>query len=94
MPLLSDPGFDTYRTYGFGRARVGRLVLSPALWLASARLLLRGGRPRLPREDVFELGGDALVDANGRIAWIHRSTAPNDRPSSDELLRRLGELNV
>jgi hypothetical protein len=92
VPLLSDPNWSTYRAYGLGRASLARFLLSPRLWLAYAGLLLRGSRPRRPTEDVHELGGDVLVDAEGGLVWIHRSESALDRPSPDEILRRVQAL--
>jgi hypothetical protein len=90
--LLTDPSWHTYRAYGLGRASIARLLLSPRLWLAYAALLLKGRRPARPTEDVHELGGDALVDAEGNLAWIHRSASVDDRPSPAEILRRVEAL--
>lgn len=92
VPLVSDPTWLTYRAYGLGRGSLARLLLSPRLWLAYARLLLRARRPKRPTEDVHELGGDVLVDAEGGLAWIHRSESAVDRPSPAEILRRVEAL--
>jgi hypothetical protein len=92
VPLLSDATWSSYRAYGLGRASLVRLLLSPRLWLAYARLLLTGKRPRRPTEDVHELGGDVLIDAEGGLAWIYRSTNADDRPAPDEIERRVEAL--
>jgi peroxiredoxin len=86
MPVLSDPEWSAYRSFAFGRAGVRETVLAPRHWLAYARLIAKGRRPERPRQDVFELGGDVLLDASGRIVWIYRSRVPDDRPSADEIL--------
>lgn len=85
--VLRDPDRDAYRAFGFGRARLSRV------WgLRAARRyaeLVRAGRwrdLRLPREDTRQLGGDVVIDPEGRIVWIHRGAGPEDRPSVDELL--------
>ena len=90
--LLSDPSWSTYRAYGLERGSSLRLLLSPGLWFAYARLLARGRRPSRPAEDVLELGGDVIVDRDGRIAWIHRPRGITDRPRAAELARRLAAL--
>ena len=92
IPLLSDPSWSTYRDYGLQRGRPWKLAFSPRLWLRYAGLLLRGRRPSRPTENVFELGGDALVDHEGRLAWIHRSENVLDRPSVGEILEQLHAL--
>jgi hypothetical protein len=92
VPLLTDPAWSTYRAYGLGRASLARFLLSPRLWLAYARLLLTGRRPRRPTEDVHELGGDALVDAESGLAWIYRSRNADDRPTPAEILYQVEAL--
>ena len=38
-------------------------------------------RMRRVHEDTLQLGGDAVVDADGRLAWVQRSRGPEDRPT-------------
>lgn len=90
--LLADPSWSTYRAYGLRRGGRGDVWLSPPTWLAYARLVARGRRLRLPRQDVYELGGDVLVDREGRIAWAYRSRHPADRPPVAEILRQADAL--
>lgn len=92
MPLLSDPGWTLYRRYGFERGRWWRLLFSPSTWTAALRELRGGGLRGRPTEDVFELGGDALVDRDGVLRWIYRSGHAADRPSPAEILGRARAL--
>lgn len=85
MTVLVDEDRRSYRAYGFGRGSV-RTVWGPKVWLAYARLLVAGRRVRRPVEDTLQLGGDVVVGRDGRIAYVFRSTDPDDRPSVDELL--------
>jgi len=32
-----------------------------------------------------QFGGDALLDAGGRVAWVYRSRGPEDRPTIDQI---------
>ena len=48
---------------------------------------------RRPTEDTRQLGGDVVVDRDGRLAYLFRSSEPDDRPAVDELvdaIRRCG----
>jgi hypothetical protein len=56
--------------------------------------LLRGWGPRRPGpgEDVLQLGGDFLLGSDGRVVFAYRGADRSDRPSVDELLRRLRAL--
>jgi len=90
--LLSDPGWTTYRAYGLRRGRRRDVWLSLPTWRAYARLVARGRRLHVPRQDVYELGGDVLVDREGRIAWAYLSRHPADRPPVAEILRQVDAL--
>lgn len=85
VPIESDPERVRYRQLGFGRGRVARVWLDPRVWRRYAALLRRGERLRAPEQDTLQLGGDAFVDADGRVVWVYRSKGPDDRPSFDEI---------
>jgi hypothetical protein len=89
VPLLADPAWKAHDAYGFRRGSLADAWLSPETWAAYARLVRRGARPRRPRQDPRRLGGDVVVDPQGRVAWTYRSRSPADRPSIDEVLRQL-----
>jgi len=94
IPLFGDPGRAAYEAFGFGRGSVRRVWLDPRVWARYARLLSRGQRPGLNRQDKLQLGGDAVLDRAGVLRWIHRSAGPDDRPSAAAVaaeLRAAGE---
>ena len=86
-PLYGDPDRATYRALGFGRASPRRVWLDPRVWRRYAALLRGGRRPQVPvdSEDTLQLGGDAVLDARGRLRWAYRSRGPEDRPSVEQL---------
>ncbi len=91
-PLYGDSDRATYRAFGFGRASARRVWLDPRVWTRYAQLLVRGRRPvGVPAQDTLQLGGDAVLDARGRLSWIYRSTGPEDRPSVDRLVAAMRE---
>ncbi len=83
--VLADETRAAYRSYGLGRGRWWRIWTWGTL-RAYGRLLRAGHHLRRPTEDTRQLGGDFVVDAQGRIAYVHRSRTPDDRPSVDELV--------
>ena len=85
LPMLSDRDRALYAALGFGRGSVRRVWLDPRVWARYARLLARGERMRPAQEDTLQLGGDAVVDAEGRLVWAYRSRGPEDRPSIEAL---------
>lgn len=93
MRVLADPTWSTHRAYGLHRGSLRQIWLSPATWLAYARLLMHGGPLRWPAGDTRQLGGDVLIDGRGRVAWVHASRHPADRPPVDEILRRISAVS-
>jgi len=85
IPVLSDPDWTLHRRYGMKRGTQREIFLSIATWKAYARLF-RSRNFRRPTEDVFQLGGAAIVDRNGQIAWIHRGTSPADYADPAQLV--------
>lgn len=84
--LLSDEQRGLYEALGFERASVARVWLDPRVWRRYAQLLARGRRARAPRQDTLQLGGDAVLEAGGALAWLYRSRGPEDRPSVDQVV--------
>jgi peroxiredoxin len=84
-PVLADETLVVYRAYGLRRGSLWRVWGLGAI-RAYARLLRRGGRLERPTGDTLQLGGDFVVDRDGRLAYTYRSRGPDDRPSVDDLL--------
>lgn len=89
VPMLADRDRALYAALGLGRGSVARVWLDPRVWIRYARLLAGGGRMRRTQDDTLQLGGDAVIDADGRLAWIYRSRGPEDRPGIEALRRAL-----
>ena len=92
-PVLGDPGHQSYRTLGLGRTGLFGLTLAPFFedprgsWENLKRADLAASRS--PRSDVRRLGGAMVVDASGRIRFLHRSQTTTDVPKTDALLAAL-----
>jgi peroxiredoxin len=87
--LFADPERQAYRAFAlksFSRFR----VFSPATLLRYFQLL-RNGMKQSPYggEDIFQGGGDFLVDRSGNTLFAHRSRNPADRPRPETLLREI-----
>jgi alkyl-hydroperoxide reductase/thiol specific antioxidant family protein len=85
-PLLLDPSRAVYRAYGMRRGSFAA-IWSPASWGAYARLIRQGRRVRPPTGDIYQLGGDVLIDRAGRLALHRVEQGPADRPRVADLLR-------
>jgi hypothetical protein len=91
LTVLVDPERTSYAAYGFERGSL-RAVWGPKVWAEYGRLLVRGRRLRRIHEDTRQLGGDVVVDRSGRVAFLHRSVDPTDRPSLESLLALIRQL--
>lgn len=86
IDFFGDPQRNVYRALGFRRASFARVWLHPGVWRRYAALMARGRRPHPPGQDVYQLGGDAILDSEGRLRRVFASAGPEDRPTVDELL--------
>ncbi len=84
-PVLLDNAREFYRAWGMSRESVWN-VWGPASWWGFIRLLLRGRKLRRPTDDVYQMGGDVLIDPEGIVRLHYVSRYPLDRPSIDVLL--------
>jgi peroxiredoxin len=90
-PVLTDEDRRAYRDYGLGRGPWWR-VWGLGTLRQYARLLRGGARLERPQEDTLQLGGDFVVDRQGRVAYAYRSRGPSDRPSVDQLVAAVRRL--
>jgi hypothetical protein len=88
--VASDPEQKAYRDYGIGKASVWT-VWSPRVLWKYLRLAASGRKPQHSEEpeDVYQLGGDFLLDENGLILFAHESRNPVDRPKVGDILQAL-----
>ncbi len=91
MPLLSDPTWTVHGHFQMRRGSRRDIFFSLATWKAYARLFRRWNTTK-PTEDVFELGGAALIDSDGVLALVHRNTNPADYADPAEIARLAAAL--
>jgi AhpC/TSA antioxidant enzyme len=89
LEMLADPDRALYAALGLGRGSATRMWLHPRVWRRYATLVVTGARLRRAQGDTLQLSGDAVIDAEGRLSWIHRSEGPEDRPTLERLRRAL-----
>jgi hypothetical protein len=46
------------------------------------------------KDDIYQGGGDFLLDSAGNILFAHRSKEPADRPSAQRLLQEVDRLGI
>ncbi|CAI9730810.1 Hypothetical predicted protein [Octopus vulgaris] len=45
-------------------------------------------------EDIYQMGGDFIIDQTGKILFTYRSQTPSDRPSAEQILGTLKNFPV
>ncbi len=87
-PLLVDATRETYRKYGMFTASFWD-VWGPKTWWAYAKELIKGGELRKSEGDVFQRGGDVLIDPYGIVVLHHVGAGPADRPAVEVVLEKI-----
>lgn len=84
-PIVVDADRSLYRAYRMEAARWRDLIGPRVIWLY-LKLILRGGRVRMPTGDTHQLGGDVIVDPQGIVRLHHVANGPAGRPQIETLL--------
>jgi peroxiredoxin len=91
MELVSDPTRKLYKQYGLKRGKILD-ILHPKTLLKYTGYILQGKKMKKPTEDIYQLGGDFILDAKGKVFFSYPSKHPEDRPSVKLLLKQLKKL--
>ena len=88
--LVSDSQKEAYKIFELGSARLKDFLSPKVLWKFMGRIIT-GWLPSLgySKEDLFQLGGDFVVDAKGEVVFGFKSSSPADRPTIQFLLDQL-----
>ncbi len=87
-PLLVDDTRETYRNYGMLSASFWD-VWGPKTWWAYLREITKGKKLKISEGDIFQRGGDVLIDPDGTVRLHHVGAGPGDRPSVKALLKTI-----
>lgn len=87
-PLLVDDTRETYRAYGMLSASFWD-IWGPKTWWAYLKEILKGERMRKSGGDIFQRGGDVLIDPNGIVLLHHIGAGPSDRPPVESILQKI-----
>jgi peroxiredoxin len=85
FPCLSDPDLQAYTAYALQRGELERVLTFRAM-AALAKLMLCGRRLPRTEGDPLQMGGDFVIDREGRLRLTHRMAELQDRPSVPDLL--------
>jgi len=87
-PLLIDDKRETYRNYGLISASFWD-VWGPKTWWLYVKEILKGGKFSKSEGDIFQRGGDVLIDPKGIVRVHHIGKGPADRPTVEIILKQI-----
>jgi len=90
-PMLVDETRDTYRNYGMLAASFWD-IWGLKTWRVYLGALLQGEKLRHSEGDIYQRGGDVLIDPAGIVRLHHVGEGPADRPAVEAILRTIGTL--
>jgi hypothetical protein len=88
FPVLCDPRREAYRAFELGHTSRLRL-LNPLVLGRYMLIMLRGSLPFRPDkgDDLMQLGGDFVLDAERRLVFAYSSVNATDRPTAETLIQ-------
>lgn len=90
--VLADPKRTAYDAFVLKRLSWFQ-VFSPATLKLYWRLRREGKkREDYGKDDIYQSGGDFLIDRDGNILFAHRSRDPADRPTARNLLEIIDRI--
>jgi peroxiredoxin len=90
--MLADPERKAYDAFALKRLSWFQ-VFSPAALKLYWKLLRSGMKQeRYEGDDIYQSGGDFLLDRSGTILFAHRSQDPADRPTVGRLLMAIDQI--
>ena len=87
-PLLVDDTRETYRNYGMFSASFWD-IWGPKTWWVYLKQVMKGARLRKPEGDIYQRGGDVLIDPTGIVSLHHVGAGPADRPAIETIMNKI-----
>ncbi|MCB2181284.1 MAG: AhpC/TSA family protein [Desulfobulbaceae bacterium] len=87
-PLFVDETRELYAAYGMFSASFWD-IWGPKTWWAYCKEILKGHQLKKTNGDIYQRGGDVLIDPKGIVRLCHVGEGPADRPSVDTIFQIL-----
>ncbi|HIJ81735.1 MAG TPA: hypothetical protein HPP76_08505 [Desulfuromonadales bacterium] len=87
-PLLVDDSRELFKGYDMLSAGFWD-IWGPRTWWVYLKELLKGKKLQKSEGDIFQRGGDVLIDTAGIVRLHHVGEGPADRPSVEAILQRI-----
>jgi peroxiredoxin len=84
-PVLVDDTREVYKSYGMLDASFWD-VWGLKTWQVYFREILKGNKPKKSQGDIYQRGGDVLIDPDGIVRLHHIGEGPADRPAVEHIL--------
>ena len=85
-PILIDTTREMYKGYGMLTASHWDVWGFKTCWIY-VKELLKGNKPKKSEGDIYQRGGDVIIDPEGIVRLHHIGEGPADRPSVEQILR-------
>jgi len=89
--LLFDKTRAAYQRWGLGTVGF-KAYVRPGLYLGVARILLRREKSLGHVPDRTQMGGDFVVDRNGKLVFVNRLRSFHDRAKVEDLLAAVRKI--
>lgn len=88
FPLLVDRRKESYRALGLETGSLARIA-GPRVWGPFLAAMARGRGVAIGRQDIYQLGGAAVIVPGGTITYLHRARTSADNAPIAELVNAL-----
>jgi alkyl hydroperoxide reductase subunit AhpC len=85
-PIFIDSTREMYKSYGMLSATFWD-IWGVKTWQIYFREVLKGNKLVKSEGDIYQRGGDVLIDPAGIVRLHHIGNGPADRPSVEQILR-------
>ena len=90
--MLVDSQRTLYKAYGMPRADWWTLGKPVVVWKYVVNIVT-GNLPGRKGKDIKQLGGNVLIDPDGKVALNHVSANPHDRPNIELIFDSMGDAS-
>ena len=91
-PVYTDPDLHVYRAIGARRGL--RSVLHPMVFVRALEAWRKGHRQSGTMGDATQVGGLLIIQPDGTIPFLHRSSYAGDTPTAATILGALNKTRV
>ena len=92
--MFVDPARQLYNALGLKRSVAKVWSISALVYYAEQKRAGRKLVAMFEEDDPTQMGGDFVFDKDGKLALVHRSKVSTDRPSVEELLKCVKDVNT